>query len=77
MCSVENYLETLQSTIYFDTILTYKYVILKCYISKNYLIKDGAHLRNFFLNRIIWHYLEKIFTNILKCYCMHHIYVIY
>ena len=46
MCSAENYLETLQSTVYFDTILTYKYAMLKCYISKNH-IRMVLTLENF------------------------------
>ena len=68
MCSAENFFRNnTEYRVYLDTISRYKYVMSTCYISET---KDGAQPRNFLKNCSIWHYLENISTNILRCYCM-------
>ena len=67
MCSAENFFRNnTEYRVYLDTISRYKYVMSKCYISENM----GAQPRKFLKNRTIWHYLENISTNILRCHCM-------
>ena len=68
MCSAEKiFRNNTEYRVYLDTISRYKYAMSKCIISKP---KDGAQPRKFLKNRTIWHYLENISTNILRCYCM-------